>query len=192
MKLKFSKNAPKVVNHTTGVITIPKKKYVFVPDKELIQFATDFSNNYLKMKPDIYNSKPSGGKYTIDYQKTDDPFKQKRNFSFAHSWIMVFSKDKLIAYNKNFVFYMVLWLTIMSDIDKLQNGKDYVFSTEAKELTIQEQSDKHALRWYLINTKRSKRDIMLGFVKSIEKAATALNIRRIKSYQKTLSKTKTA
>lgn len=169
------------VNHKTGVI----KEQDIIPDAELIQFATDFSENYRTQKTDIYYSKFSGGKYRIDYQKEDNMF-GKRNFSWGHTTgNFIFSKDQLITYNKNFVFYMVIWLWIFGEIWKLQSGKDYVFSDVPKELTIYEQADTLALKYYL-STKRSKKDIAVDFLKTIEKAMTIMNTRRAEYYIKTL------
>ncbi len=148
-----------------------QKKYTLNPSKELITFATDFSENYLTQKPDFYRSGKNGnGKYTIDYisENPKDPKVGRRNFSVGEmSKNFIFSKDELSKYSKNFVFYMVIWMAV--HIDNFE---------------LYEETDVHALKYYL-STNRSKKDMILGFLQSIkhQDPPTELNIRRLKYIQ---------
>ena len=106
------------------------------PTKEIIQFAEDFSNNYLSQKPDIYYSGKNGkGKYKIEYLEKDQIV--KRNFSIGEiSNTMIFTREKLLPYPKDFVFFMVIWLWFHID-----NFKDYITTDRYAFNTISPQED---------------------------------------------------
>ncbi len=154
------------------------KRYKFIPDKELLVFAKDFSENYLTQKCDTYYSGNSGnGKYVIEYLEHNES-RDKRNFSVGmSSGNMVFSKNELIKYSKNFVFYMILWMKAHKDVIDNRNDERNIF----------EETDKHALKFYL-TTKRSKRDVFTGFSQLYTSTPTELNLRRQKNYNKFLVK----
>ncbi len=148
------------------------KKYIFKPSKELITFAIDFSENYLTQKPGIYRSGRMGnGKYTINYltKSPKHPSSEPRNFSVgAISKDFILSKYELSKYSKNFVFYAIIWMAVHMD-----------------NLAAYEETDLHALKYY-ISTKRPMKDIILGFLQSIDhqNPPTEQNIKRLKYIQK--------
>lgn len=151
------------------------KKYKFKPTKELIHFAIWFSESYKNLEPAIYKSK--NDIYTIDYLKKDPSPNdvmsyERRNFSVGQSGVFILSKDKLPAYSKNFVFYIVIWMAAHRGL----------FGKYAE-------TDIPAVKYYL-TTKRSKKDMILGFLQSIEHQLpiSKLNVDRLAEIKKMLSK----
>lgn len=136
-------------------------------NKDLIEFAETFSENYFLYPVDFYYS--ADKKHTIDYQNSDVFGSGKRNFSVGlTSGDFIFSKDKLIDFNKNFVYYMVIWLAIHKKLPG-----EY------------EVADGWALEHYK-TTNRDKKDIMDGWLKVMTN--TPLNQRRNKYYISWLKK----
>jgi hypothetical protein len=178
MKIKYSETNGAGVDHKTGKITAPFLK----PTKELIEFAEGFSENYLTQKADVYHSGKGGkGKYVIEYQKADS-HPGKQNFSYGlTSGTFVFSKNELVKYSKNYVFFMVIWLGMFGEVFKLKQ--------EYSDNLLIPKADNYALKYYL-KTKRSKRDIMTGFIQTISKlgAINPLNTARLEWFTKELNK----
>ncbi len=142
-------------------------------DTELILIATWFSENYLILPPSSYYYGSSGRKrkYMIIYQEHDpkENHIRPKNFDVKND-SFVMSKDKLINYPKDFVFYMVIWMGL------------HIYNFNNQEIT-----DELAMKYYL-TTNRPLEPILSGFYESIahQIPLTELNVRRVEWYKNKL------
>ena len=148
-------------------IKIEIAEYVFTPDKELIAFANEFSKMYKKVRVGEYCS--SNNKYHIKYLariKNKNTGKALATGARISNMTGIIELDKFIykskEYTPDFLFFIIIWCVVCRE----NKGNMKL-------------SDKNAIKYYK-TTKRSKRNIMKGFLKLFFTVPSLLNTERYK------------
>lgn len=131
-----------------------QSKIIFNPDVELVEFAKDFSDKYMKLNSGTYSS--DGGKYRIDYlEKIRD--KVTGNIidtpaRIGHkSRVIELDRESLMQWkdNSDFIFYLILWCIAKVECKECEDNDTY--------------ADIFVLGYYL-TTGRSVKNMILGFL----------------------------
>ncbi len=146
---------------------IPKSKMKFKPDKELLNFATWFSENYKKLPVGEYHSK----KYRISYlNKIKETIYETESIAKIHNETGVMKFNKKNCKSKHItpdcIFFLILWLNAMRLV---------------KNRLI---ADFMTLEYYL-KLKKSKKEICLGFLQIMKGNPSYLeyNLKRYKAIE---------
>lgn len=154
-------------------------KITFTPDKELVDFATSFSDRYANLKVGLYQSRTQ--KYRINYlSKFVDAKTGERVYSGARVAMDgknegVIQIDKSIfkkkQYTPDYVFFIILWCIVQYKFENIPL------------------SDKITAEYY-VKTKRSRNNCAIGFIESMSHRLTKENLERIKMIGKHLGNDK--
>jgi len=149
----------------------------FNPDKELVDFANWFSNNYKLLSacqfgiPSVYIS--DNAKYQIDYfQEIKHPHNTTVGMIAHSTGTIRLSKSRLMNENitPDYVFWLILWLVVYLQIKNLQQADDII------------------VEYYLANTKRSTENIISGYKDMVTYSPTDESKVRLEKMQETFKK----
>jgi len=154
------------------------KKNEFKPSAELLDFAKEFSSNYKKLKAGNYNS--AGGKYTVEYM---NKIKDKDTGRIIRTVARVSNKTGIIELDRtwllkqknvtsNYVFYLIIWHAVIKWLSK--NGNSSYMNADIVTNEI------------YLKTGRSKKDIVIGWLKLFSTSDTELNRERYEKINKML------
>lgn len=143
------------------------KEITNLPDKELLEFAEEFSKNYLKLKAGDYFSKSK--KYQIAYRNElindkpegyTRPLKTFARISNNTGTIELDRTELQKMDNNNFVYFLIFWLIIR------------------KSVKSEYEADIDALKYYK-TTNRYETDIINGWAEQFKKSPSILNAKRM-------------
>ncbi len=125
----------------------------FVPDEELLNFATEFSSQYKSLSAGSYCSDNDQYKIKLNERNKDSKTGRVTNSAFRIGRISnIIEIDKFMSENENytpdFLFFIILWCIVC---------KRYIHSEQYEVL------DKITIEYYL-TTKRSKPNLLKGYI----------------------------
>lgn len=145
-----------------------------VPDKELIEFAEDFSKKYKDIAPGIYQS--DSGKYTIEYLEhiTDQGMSVLTNARVAVTntiYKIQLDKTKLAdgEIPSDYVFAVIIWCWFR--VERYMHGRHGEFDT-----------DKAVIDYFLCAGKPID-NIIKGWTYSLSLSPSELNAKRIEQFK---------
>lgn len=151
----------------------------FLKDKELLDFATSFSEKYKECEAGSYSSENM--KYNLDYvdiiidKSTNNPVTTCARIAHSSGVIELSKRDFMQEeYTSDFLFLMIIWCVTCREIKKLYPSES--------EISI---SDKIAFEYY-VSTGRSKKNAALGFLKMTSNNMSSFNMERYRVVSKIL------